>query len=174
LAVPWHHGGLPVTCKQRVERLPDDVRFRHAEGLGAPLERALVPLFQVELLSHHTYITYVAAQEGQAVLVLETPATIKMRGAGNAAAREKARFAVKPAAVSGTVHLSTKAVAVRASYDSEGSGDGGKTWTAASPALKAKIGSAGLPVATVAQVRFRAITAAGAGDWSRPISLRVK
>jgi hypothetical protein len=30
---------------------------------------------------------------------------------------------------------------------------------------------AGLPVSTVVQLRFRAITKKGAGDWSQPASL---
>lgn len=90
------------------------------------------------------------------------------------AARNKAPFAAKPGAVSGTVELAAKAAAVRASYEWEWSSDGGKTWTAASPTLQAKTEIAGLPVATVVQFRFRPITKVGAGDWSQPVSLLVK
>lgn len=90
------------------------------------------------------------------------------------AARNKAPFAVKPGAVSGTVELSAKAAAVRASYEWEWSGDGGKTWTPASPTLQSKTEIAGLPVGAVAQFRFRAITRTGAGDWCQAISLLVK
>ena len=90
------------------------------------------------------------------------------------AARNKAPFTVKQGAVSGTVELVAKAAAVRASYEWEWSGDGGKTWTAASPTLQAKTEIAGLPVGTVVQFRYRAITRKGAGDWSQPVSLLVK
>jgi len=91
-----------------------------------------------------------------------------------AAARSKAPFEVKPGAVSGTVHVAAKAVAARASYEWEWSVDGGKTWTPASPTLQSKTGIAGLPVSTLVQFRFRAITKKGAGDWSQPVSLLVK
>ena len=86
----------------------------------------------------------------------------------------KAPFAANPGAVSGTARLAAKAAAVRAAYEWEWSGDGGKTWTAVSPTLQAKTEITGLPVATLAQFRFRAITKAGAGDWSQPTSLLVK
>lgn len=90
------------------------------------------------------------------------------------AVRTKAPLTAKPGAVSGTVQLVAKAAAVRASYEWEWSGDGGKTWTAASPTLQSKTDIAGLPVGTVVQFRFRAITKIGAGDWSQPISVLVK
>jgi hypothetical protein len=88
--------------------------------------------------------------------------------------RNKAPFEAKPGTVSGTVQLVAKAAAVRASYEWEWSGDGGKTWTPASPTLQAKTEIAGLPIGTVVQFRFRAITKTGAGDWSQPISVLVK
>jgi hypothetical protein len=90
------------------------------------------------------------------------------------AAYAKPAFAAKPGAVSGTVVLAAKAAALRASYEWEWSGDGGKTWTAALPTLQAKTAISGLPVATTVQFRFRAVTKAGAGDWSQPTSLVVK
>jgi hypothetical protein len=95
-------------------------------------------------------------------------------GVRKATAHTKPPFAATPGAVSGTVRLAAKAAAVRASYEWEWSGDGGKTWTAVLPTLQAKTEIAGLPVATVVQFRFRATTRAGAGDWSQPTSLLVK
>ena len=86
----------------------------------------------------------------------------------------KPPFAAKPGAVSGTVVLAARAAAVRASYEWEWSGDGGKTWTTVPPTLQAKTEIPGLPVATTVQFRFRAVTKAGAGDWSLPTSLLVK
>jgi hypothetical protein len=100
-----------------------------------------------------------------------TSAAMQVR---KATPRNKAPFAVKPGAVSGTVELVAKAAAVRASYEWEWSGDGGKTWTAASPTLQAKTEITGLPVATLVQFRFRPITKTGAGDWSQPVSFLVK
>ena len=83
-------------------------------------------------------------------------------------------FAAKPGAVSGTVVLAARAAAVRASYEWGWSGDGGKTWTAVPPTLQAKTEIPGLPVAPAVQFRFRAVTKAGAGDWSQPTTLLVK
>jgi hypothetical protein len=91
-----------------------------------------------------------------------------------ATAHTKAPFAAKPGAVSGTVLLAAKAAAARASYEWEWSGDGGKTWTAVLPTLEAKTEIDGLPVATIAQFRFRSVTKAGTSDWSQPTSLLVK
>src|SRR5580704_685967 len=90
------------------------------------------------------------------------------------AARTKAPFAAKQGPVSGSVRLAAKAAAVRASYEWEWSGDGGKTWTAVLPTLQAKTEITGLPVSAALQFRFRAVTKAGASDWSEPTSLIVK
>ena len=57
------------------------------------------------------------------------------------------------AKVAPEVLAAARAAAVRASYEWE--------WS-------------GLPVATTAQFRFRAVTKAGAGDWSQPTALLVK
>ena len=107
-------------------------------------------------------------EQGEAII---TSAGMAVR---KAPARTKAPFAAKPGAVSGTVILAARAAAVRASYEWEWSGDGGKTWTAVLPTLQAKTTISGLPVATTVQFRFRAVTKAGAGDWSQPTSLLVK
>lgn len=111
------------------------------------------------------------------------PATATASQAGVALARvvvrladvhSKPPFAAKPGAVSGTVLLAARAATVRASYEWEWSGDGGKTWTAVLPKLQAKTEIPGLPAATTVQFRFRAVTKTGAGDWSLPTSLLVK
>jgi hypothetical protein len=104
----------------------------------------------------------------------ELIATSAGMGVRKTAARSKPPFAAKPGAVSGTVVLAAKAAAARASYDWQWSGDGGKTWTAVLPTLQAKTEIPGLPVATTVQFRFRAVTKAGAGDWSQPTALLVK
>jgi hypothetical protein len=107
-------------------------------------------------------------EQGEAIV---TSAGMAVR---KTAAQTKPPFAAKPGAVSGTVVLAARAAAVRASYEWEWSGDGGKTWTAVPPTLQAKTEIPGLPVATTVQFRFRAVTKAGAGDWSQPTALLVK
>ncbi len=91
-----------------------------------------------------------------------------------ATTRTKLPFAAKAGANSGSVHLAVKAVARRASYDWEWSGDGGKTWTPLPSTLQAKTVVAGLPVATSVQFRYRAVVRTGESDWSQPITLIVK
>jgi hypothetical protein len=86
----------------------------------------------------------------------------------------KIAFAAKPGDVSGSVHLVAKSAATRASYEWEWSGDGGKTWNAAPPTLQAKTTITGLPASTSCQFRYRAVTKAGATDWSQPIVLIVR
>jgi hypothetical protein len=89
------------------------------------------------------------------------------------AVRVKATFSARPGASSGSVKLAARAVALRASYEWETSVDGGKTWTPAPPTLQAKTSITGLPVGTVVQFRYRAVTKTGAADWSQPTSLLV-
>jgi hypothetical protein len=107
-------------------------------------------------------------EQGEAII---TSAGMAVR---KTAAHAKPPFAAKPGAVSGTVVLTARAAAMRASYEWEWSGDGGKTWTAVLPTLQAKTAIPGLPVATTVPFRFRAVTKWGAGDWSLPTSLLVK
>ena len=89
-------------------------------------------------------------------------------------ARLKAPFSAKPGPVSGSVVLAAKAVALRASYEWEWSGDGGHTWTPVLPTLSAKSTVTGLPVATTCQFRFRSVTKDGVSDWSQVILLVIK
>ena len=89
-------------------------------------------------------------------------------------ARLKATFSAKPGPVSGSVVLAAKAVALRASYEWEWSGDGGHTWTPVLPTLSAKSTVTGLPVATTCQFRFRSVTKDGVSDWSQVILLVIK
>lgn len=90
------------------------------------------------------------------------------------AKRAAPSFEARQGTVSGSVRLSTKAAAARASYDWEWSADGGKTWTPVPSTLKAKTIVTGIPVGTNAQFRFRAITKTGETDWSQIVTLLVK
>jgi len=87
--------------------------------------------------------------------------------------RAKPTFSVRQGPTSGTVKLAARAAALRASYEWEWSGDGGKTWTLVPPTLQAKTSVSGLPVGTSVQFRYRAVTKTGAADWSQPTSLLV-
>ena len=88
--------------------------------------------------------------------------------------RTKAALAVAPAAVSGAAKLEAKAVAHRAAYEWQWSGDGGKTWTAVPATLQARTTVQGLPVGTTCSFRFRALTRTGEGDWSQIVTYLVK
>ncbi len=83
-------------------------------------------------------------------------------------------FTVEPGAVSGAVDIFAATAARRASYEWQYSTDGGKTWIEAAPSLRARTTITGLPVATVAQFRYRSVTKAGPSDWSQPVTLVVK
>ena len=85
----------------------------------------------------------------------------------------KPTFSARAGVTSGSVKLAARAAALRASYEWEWSGDGGKTWTQAAPTLQAKTGISGLPVGTNVQFRYRAVTKTGAADWSQVTSLLV-
>ena len=88
-------------------------------------------------------------------------------------ARAKPTFAVRQGTTSGSVKISARAVAVRASYEWEWSVDGGKTWTLAPPTLQARTAIGGLPVGTNVQFRYRSVTKTGAADWRQATSLLV-
>lgn len=89
------------------------------------------------------------------------------------ASHAKPTFSVRQGPTSGSVKLAARAAALRASYEWESSIDGGKTWTPAPPTLQAKTAVSGLPVGTVVQFRYRAVTKTGAADWSQATSLLV-
>ena len=88
--------------------------------------------------------------------------------------RAKRVFTVKQGAVSGSVEIVTASAARRASYEWEYSSDGGATWQLLPATLQAKTGLTGLKAGSSYSFRFRAVTKAGAGDWSQPLSILVK
>jgi hypothetical protein len=81
-------------------------------------------------------------------------------------------FAAKPGTVSGAVKLVAPAAAHRSSYEWEYSNDGGKTWATMPPTLQARTSITGLTPGSSVQFRYRAVTKAGAGDWSQPSRCR--
>ncbi len=82
-----------------------------------------------------------------------------------AAARHKQDLAVKQT-ISGAVHVIAKATKGAKAYDWQLSTDGGKTWQSAPSTTKSSTIIAGLVLATIVSFRHRALTTAGAGDWS--------
>jgi len=83
-------------------------------------------------------------------------------------------FAAMPGLVSGTVKLEAIAAAKRAAYEWEYSLDGGKTWLVAPVTLKARTSISGLTPGASVCFRYRAVTKAGQGDWSQPVSIIVR
>ncbi|HEX8794731.1 MAG TPA: hypothetical protein VF765_27480 [Polyangiaceae bacterium] len=88
--------------------------------------------------------------------------------------RVKLGFTVKPGPVTGSVHLSARSAARRASYEWEWSADGGKTWTLLPSTLQAKTTVPNLPVGTSCSFRFRPVTKTGEADWSQVVTMLVK
>lgn len=78
-------------------------------------------------------------------------------------------FTVK-ATGAGAVKIVVPAAAARASYEWQYSVDGGKTWVALPGTLKAKTTLTGLTPQSTVQVRYRALTKAGEGEWSQPVT----
>jgi hypothetical protein len=90
------------------------------------------------------------------------------------AVRKPRVFTAEQGVVSGTAKLVAASAGHRASYEWEYSVDGGKTWAAALATLQAKTSVTGLTPGATVQFRYLAVTKAGQGDWSAPVSLIVK
>jgi Fibronectin type III domain len=80
----------------------------------------------------------------------------------------------KAGAVSGTVKLVTPSVGHYSFYEWAYSTDGGKTWTLVPTTPQAKTTITGLTPSTTVELRVRAGTKAGEGDWSQAVSLVVR
>jgi hypothetical protein len=74
--------------------------------------------------------------------------------------------------VSGSVKLVAKAALGGRSNEWQVSTDG-KTWTSAPPSTKAKTTVTGLQTGVLTYFRHRAVTKAGATDWTQPVSMLV-
>ncbi len=90
------------------------------------------------------------------------------------AVRKPRVFSAVQGAVSGTVKLIVPSAGHRSSYDWQWSSDGGKTWQLLPSTIQARTTVTGLPPATNASFRYRAVTKTGVADWSEVISLLVK
>jgi hypothetical protein len=87
-------------------------------------------------------------------------------------ARHARVFATKPGLLSGVVKVVAQAAGRRAAYEWQYSTDG-KTWIALPSTLQAKTTITGLLPGSTMQVKYRALTKTGEGDWSQPLSMMV-
>lgn len=91
----------------------------------------------------------------------------------NKGVRVKPLLSVKNAPVSGTAILIAKSAGSRVSYNWRQSIDN-VVWTDLDPTLQAKTTVEGLTRASVVYFQFRAVTKAGAGNWSTSVSLLIQ
>jgi hypothetical protein len=126
---------------------------------------------KVQLLLAKAFVQQAANADPEKAVEIVTSTGLSTR---KPTTRSKAPFEVKQGPTTGTVHLVAKAAAVRASYEWQWSSDGGKTWVALPVTLQAKTTLSGVAAGTNGLFRFRAVTRAGEGDWSQPVSFIVK
>jgi hypothetical protein len=140
-----------------------------ARTKGAVATRNAKRAALVGLLQHHR--AYVQSQADASPEV--APAIIESAGMAvkKVPTHSPRVFSAKPGTVSGAVKVVAPLAARRSSYEWEYSTDGGKTWVALPPTLQARTTVTGLTPGSSAQFRYRAVTKAGAADWSLPITL---
>ncbi|MGD0529280.1 MAG: fibronectin type III domain-containing protein [Polyangiaceae bacterium] len=128
---------------------------------------ALVSLLQQ--LKAYIQTTADANPENSAALVQSAGVSLR-----KTAVRKPRVFTAVPGVVPGTAALSTASAGQRSSYEWQYSIDGGKTWVSAPATLQAKTSITGLASGTTVQFRYVAVTKAGQGEWSAPVSIVVK
>jgi hypothetical protein len=128
---------------------------------------ALVTLLRQ--LGGHVQTTADATPETAAAVIESTGFAVRKVGAHAPRA-----YDVKPGPVAGSVVVTSAVAAHRASYEWQYSTDGGKTWVDSVSTLSTKATIAGVPSGAAVSFRHRAVTKAGIGDWSQPLSLLVK
>ncbi len=89
-------------------------------------------------------------------------------------ARVPQRFGVRSGKMSGSVVVVAKFAGRRAAYEWQSSGDGGATWQSLRVTMQAKITVTGLKPGSTWLFRVRAVTKAGAGDWSEAAEIIVR
>jgi hypothetical protein len=102
---------------------------------------------------------------GEAAAIIEIAGMSVKKSSGHG----KPDFEVKPALVSGSVRLFARAARTRASYDWE-YGTDESSWTRADSTVRADTALYGLERGTRYFFRYRLVTRAGVGDWSRVLS----
>jgi hypothetical protein len=110
-----------------------------------------------------------AAPEHAAAIIQSASMNVK-----KVTVRARRVFAVKPAAVSGSVVLVTAHAGRLAAYEWAFSTDGGKTWQQVRTTLQSKTTISGLQPGATVLFRSRPVTKKGDTDWSQPLSLMVQ
>jgi len=112
------------------------------------------------------YVQSVASANPAQAQTIASDAAMSLR---KPATHHKSDLSVK-AVASGAVKVVAKATKGAKANDFEYSTDGGKTWTAVPTSTKASTVVTGLQPGTTVTYRHRAITKAGPGDWSQPVT----
>ncbi len=118
-----------------------------------------------------TYVQKVAdADATNAASIIES-AGVAVR---KVATRRARAFTAQHGEISGVAKVLAASAGHRSAYDWQYSADGGKTWVTAPSTLQAKTTVSGLTPGATVQFRYRAVTKAGEGDWSQPVSLLIQ
>jgi hypothetical protein len=166
----------PTPSLAAITQAVDDLQAAEAAALartkGAVATRndkrtALVLLLK-QLRGHIQTVADASTDNGAAIIESAGLAVRK------ASARRPRTFAAKPGAVSGSAKVVAPTASRRASYEWQYSTDGGKTWVLAPVTLQSKTTIAGFTPGSTVLFRSRAVTKAGEGDWSQPVSLLIQ
>jgi hypothetical protein len=129
-----------------------------------------------KFITLHADLEHLMAGVQQAADANPANAQSLIEGAGFAirrtASKPKSEIKIVPGGVPGSVKLTAKAVAARASYEWQYSTDQ-KTWTNAPSSLQAKTVITGLTTGTTGYFRFRGVTKAGEGAYSQVVQILV-
>ncbi len=129
-----------------------------------------------KFITLHADLEHLMAGVQQAADANPPNAQSLIEGAGftirKTASKPKSEIKIVPGGVPGSVKLTAKAVAARASYEWQYSTDQ-KTWTNAPSSLQAKTVITGLTTGTTVYFRFRGVTKAGEGAYSQVVQILV-
>ncbi len=147
-----------------------DVEQRKSGSVGARNEAYTVVVEDVNnLMAYVQKLADSAPNEQAAITVITTAGfSVKVRGV-----LVKPPLSAKNGKIEGTVKLTAKAEAKRASYNWQMSSDNGANWDNLPQTLKASTLVEGLASGTRLLFRFNAVIAAGTTDWSVPVSVVV-
>jgi hypothetical protein len=124
---------------------------------------------RTDLRYEKAYVQQVAdASPAAAESIIESAGMSVKKSSGHG----KPDFEVRRGTVSGSVRIVARAAGTRASYDWE-YGTDETSWTRADPTVRADTVLSGLKSATRYFFRYRPVTNAGVGNWSRVVSLAV-
>jgi hypothetical protein len=140
------------------------------KGMATARDEQRAPLVLL-LQQLGSFIQTTADASGDSAASIIESAGVSVRKTSTRQARV---FAARQGAVSGEAMLVAPSAGASSSYEWMYSLDGGKTWVLAAPTFQARTSITGLPTATVVELKYRAVTRAGAGDWSAVVTLVVR